>query len=176
MKIADFGLAQYWRSENKEDTSGTPAYMAPEVMYRQNHGVAVDYYALGIVCYECMLGKMPYNGTTRKEILDEIYDKQIQIKKHEIPEGWSLEAADFINRLIQRRPINRLGLNGPREVKNHPWMKSFPFHKLSKMEKNPPFIPSSRVDNFDASWLNVESEGEDLGVVELLLKKDNVQN
>lgn len=99
LKITDFGLAQYYRPENKEDTSGTPGYMAPEVMYRQNHGVAVDYYAVGVFCYECMLGKMPYRGINRKAILDEIYDQQVQIKKHQIPEGWSLEAADFINRL-----------------------------------------------------------------------------
>ena len=79
-------------------------------MYRQNHGVAVDYYAVGVFCYECMLGKMPYRGINRKAILDDIFEKQVQIKKHEIPEGWSLEAADFINRLLQRRPINRLGL------------------------------------------------------------------
>ena len=32
--------------------------LAPEVMCRQNHGVAVDYYALGVICYECMLGKV----------------------------------------------------------------------------------------------------------------------
>ena len=47
--------------------------MAPEVMCRQNHGVAVDYFALGIVAYEFMYGKRPYIGKTRKEIRDQIF-------------------------------------------------------------------------------------------------------
>ena len=46
--------------------------MAPEVMCKQNHGVSVDYYAVGIIAYECMLGRRPYNGKGRKEIRDNI--------------------------------------------------------------------------------------------------------
>ena len=46
--------------------------MAPEVMCKQNHGVAVDFYALGIIAYECMLGKRPYKGKEKKEIRDYI--------------------------------------------------------------------------------------------------------
>lgn len=83
-------------------------------MCRQNHGVAVDYYALGVIAYECMMGKVnyfwkmtelnkysqrPYLGRNRKEIRDQILAKQVQVKRGEIPEGWSLEAADFINRV-----------------------------------------------------------------------------
>jgi len=49
--------------------------MAPEVMCKQNHGVSVDYYALGIIAYECMMGKRPYNGKTRKDIRDNILAK-----------------------------------------------------------------------------------------------------
>jgi len=56
----------------------------------------------------------------------------VQIKRHEIPQGWSIEGADFVNRMIQRKPNNRLGLNGPNEVKNHPWLKNFPWDELAK--------------------------------------------
>lgn len=77
--------------------SGTPGYMAPEVMCKLPHGLSVDYYAVGVVAYECMLGKRPYSGRTRKEIRDKILEKQVQITKMEIPLGWSFEAADFIN-------------------------------------------------------------------------------
>jgi hypothetical protein len=66
--------------------------------------------------------------------------KQVQIKKSDIPEGWSLEAADFINRLIQRKPVNRLGLNGPNEVKDHLWIKNFPWDKLIHKEMQAPFL------------------------------------
>jgi len=42
-----------------------------------------------------------------------------------MPENWSLEAADFINKCLQRKPGNRLGLNGPSEVRNHIWLRDF---------------------------------------------------
>lgn len=74
--------------------------MAPEVMCRQNHTVAVDYFAMGVIAYECMFGKRPYQGKDRKEIRDHILSKQVQIKRGEIPDGWNREAADFINKLI----------------------------------------------------------------------------
>lgn len=86
--------------------------IAPEVMCRQNHCCAVDYFALGVIGYEFMLGRVtlytnlkhdlqrPYNGKSRKDIRDQIFAKQVQIKKHEVPEGWSIEAADFINKCL----------------------------------------------------------------------------
>jgi serum/glucocorticoid-regulated kinase 1/serum/glucocorticoid-regulated kinase 2 len=55
---------------------------------------------MGVIGYECMYGKRPYVGKTRKEIRDHILSKQVQIRKNEVPAGWSLEAADFINKLI----------------------------------------------------------------------------
>ena len=42
----------------------------------------------------------PYVGKSRKEINEQIMAKQVQVKKNEIPEGWSIEAADFINKVI----------------------------------------------------------------------------
>lgn len=69
-------------------------------------------------------------GKSRKEIRDHILSKQVQIKRTEVPPGWTFEGVDFVNRLIQRKPQNRLGLNGPTEVKNHPWLRSFPWEEL----------------------------------------------
>lgn len=51
------------------------------------------------MAYECMFGRRPYLGKSRKEIRDHILSKQIQIKRQDIPEGWSVEAADFINKV-----------------------------------------------------------------------------
>ena len=60
LKITDFSIAKDWNYDISRETSGTPGYMAPEVMCRQNHGVAVDYYALGVIAYECMMGKVSH--------------------------------------------------------------------------------------------------------------------
>lgn len=99
LRITDLGIARILRPDNNSDTSGTPGYMAPEVMFRQNHGTGVDFFAVGVIAYEFMIGKRPYLGRSRKEIRDAIVTKQVQIKKNEIPLGWTLEATDFINRV-----------------------------------------------------------------------------
>ena len=75
VRITDMGISRLWSPDNASDTSGTPGYMAPEVMCRQNHGIAVDYFGLGILLFEFMTGKRPYVGKTRKEIRDRIFEK-----------------------------------------------------------------------------------------------------
>lgn len=112
--LTDLGVARVLKTENSSDTSGTPGYMgtrknitpdsfiyceAPEVMCRLNHGIAVDYFALGVIGYEFMFGRRPYLGRDRKEIREAILAKQVSIKKNDIPCDWSLEASDFINRV-----------------------------------------------------------------------------
>ncbi|CAG9323134.1 unnamed protein product [Blepharisma stoltei] len=181
VRITDFGIARVWNPENAKDTSGTPGYMAPEVMCRQNHGVAADYFAVGIIAYEFMNGKRPYLGRSRKEIRDQILAKQIQIKKNEVPEGWSVEAADFINRMIQRKPVNRLGLNGPDEVKTHPWLKDFEWEKLLDHSLVSPFIPDKNEDNFDMRlhlsndpWK--DAENDEMQESAELLRNNSTQN
>ena len=58
VKITDLGIARTLRTENSNDTSGTPGYMAPEVMCRMNHSFGADFFALGVIVYEFMLGKV----------------------------------------------------------------------------------------------------------------------
>lgn len=56
IKITDFGIARTFSPNNQNDTSGTPGYMAPEVVRGLQHGFAVDYFALGVILHELMLG------------------------------------------------------------------------------------------------------------------------
>lgn len=118
--------------------------MAPEVMSKQNHGIAVDYYGLGIICYEIIMGKRPYSGKNRKEIKEIVMKQQIQITKEEMPSKWSIEAIDFVNKLIQRKPLNRLGFNGPEEVKEHPFLKGTNWKDLLNKTLIPPFVPKPK--------------------------------
>lgn len=143
VKLTDFGIAKVYRKENYKETSGTPGYMAPEVMCAQNHTIAVDYFALGVIGYEFMNGTRPYLGKNRKEIKEKIMAKQVQVKKTQIPHGWSVESADFINRLLQRKPANRLGLRGPTEVKEHLWFKDYDWKGLYLGKLVSPFIPKN---------------------------------
>ena len=77
LRLTDFGVARILTPENASETSGTPGYMAPEVMCRQNHGLAADYFAVGVIAYECMQGRRPYVGRSRREIREQILCKQV---------------------------------------------------------------------------------------------------
>mmetsp|Transcript_28402 Transcript_28402/g.28074 ORF Transcript_28402/g.28074 Transcript_28402/m.28074 type:complete len:310 (+) Transcript_28402:138-1067(+) len=150
LRITDFGIARLISSDNSKETSGTPGYMAPEVMSKRNHGIAVDYFALGVIVYELMMGRRPYIGRNRNDIKEQVLSKQIKLKKSDLPAGWSIESADFINKLLQRKPENRLGANGPSEVKNHVWLSDVSWSSLFEKTLSSPYIPSDS-DNFNAS-------------------------
>jgi len=61
VRITDFGIARTFSPNNQSDTSGTPGYMAPEVIKGQQHGFAADYFAVGIILHELMLGKVSFS-------------------------------------------------------------------------------------------------------------------
>ncbi|CAK94048.1 unnamed protein product (macronuclear) [Paramecium tetraurelia] len=175
LRLTDLGIARIWKPENSQDTSGTPGYMAPEVMCRHNHGVAVDYFALGVIIYECMLGRRPYLGRSRQEIREQMLAKQVVIKRQEIPPGWSLEAADFTNKLLQRKPQNRLGNNGPDEVKEHPWFRDFNWDKLITKQIIAPFIPNGNEDNYLPSDNRRDSDDSINEEQQIMLRRNSEQ-
>ena len=152
-RITDFGIAKKnsEAKKNKGDTSGTPGYMAPEVMMGVPHSYEVDFFAVGIIAYEFMKGKRPYSGKNRKEIKEEILMKQIGIKDEDIPEEWTKESVDFINQLLARKKENRLGFNSIKEVKDHPWIKYYPWEMILDKSLPSPFIPQNK-DNFDLRY------------------------
>lgn len=150
LHLTDFGIARMWLPENARDTSGTPGYMAPEVMCRQCHDMCVDFFALGVICYECVTGERPYTGKNRKEIRTAILSSQAKLTANDLPPGWSPEAQNFINRLLLRKPTERLGKDGVGEVKKHQWLSDVSWEKLAIKQLESPFIPPSS-GNFDPS-------------------------
>ena len=112
------------------DTSGAPGYIAPEVLNREKHGTAADYFAVGVVAHELMRAKRPWDGETRDAYKKAVMIEQIVLKKSMIPENWGQEAADFINKCIKRKTEQRLGLNGPNELKNHIWFRGYDWKAL----------------------------------------------
>lgn len=78
--------------------------------------------------------------------------KQTVIKKDQIPEGWSIEAADFVNKLIQRRPKARLGWGGSDQLRTHAWLRDFPWNELMSGELQSPFKPYCRYNAEDVRY------------------------
>lgn len=173
IRLTDFGIARIARPENSQDTSGTPGYMAPEVICRQNHGLIADLFALGVIVYELMLRRRPYVGRNRKEIRDLILAKQVQIRSQDLPSHWSSEAANFCNRLIQRKPANRLGFNGIQEVKAHPWLQHVDWTSIANKTFPSPYIPQAS-ENFDGKV--AAQEWKDDEVMMLAAAKQSAQS
>jgi hypothetical protein len=131
--------------------------MAPEVILVLNHSFPSDFFALGVIGYEFMKGFRPYLGRSRKEIKQLILNKQAKIKKSEIPENWSMNSADFINKLLIRKGDLRLGHGGISELKEHPWMKNIDWKLLAEKKVQPPFVPKSN-DNYDKKYCEGDDE------------------
>ena len=155
VRITDFGIAKENMEDNSSETSGTPGYMAPEVMKARNHSFAVDFFALGVIGYEFMLGKRPYYGKNRKEIKEQMLAKQALITEDILPHEWSSESMDFINSLLQRKESKRLGYSGgakgSEELMKHLWLRYYPWHDLKNKTLLAPFIPDPK-DNFDKMY------------------------
>ena len=159
LRITDFGISSIYKKNKKNayDTSGTPGYMAPEVITGNNHCKVVDYFAMGIIGFELMMGERPYKGKTRKEIKDQMIMYQVEIKEEDIPFGWSIEAANFFNKLLIREPEERLGFNSINEIKNDEWFSMIDFKELYKKKLKSPFTPKSE-ENFDKNYCNYEEK------------------
>ena len=152
IRITDFGVAKIRKEDNSSETSGTPGYMAPEVLMAQNHSFPVDFFAIGIMGYEFMMGQRPYIGKSRKEIKHLVLQKQAKIDEDDIPDGWSDESVDFINKCLKRKESRRLGYNkGVIELKSHPWFEDFDWQSLYNKTMLAPFVPK-KSGNFDKKY------------------------
>ena len=162
LRITDFGISKKEQKYNRNNISGTPGYMAPEVLNGKNHNRDVDYYAMGVIGYELMIGKRPYNGKTRKEIREQMITKKAHIKKEQIPKNWTKTSADFFNKLLIFKSENRLGHNNINEIKNHEWLSDIDWKLLFMKKIISPYIPNNKEGNYDKKYCNLdEREGYD---------------
>ena len=162
LHLTDFGIALIndKNNSNIKETSGTEGYMAPEVILKQGHSYPADFFAIGVIGYELMLGYRPYSGNNRKQIKNAILSYQAIIKFNKLKKGWSENSRDFINKLLQRRPIKRLGYSGIKEIKNHIWLKDINWDLLKKKKIKAPYIPKEGKDYFDKKFCQEETTGE----------------
>ena len=174
VRLTDFGIAKKNMEDNSSETSGTPGYMSPEVINSKNHSFPADYFALGVIGYEFMRGERPYKGKNRREIKEQMNENQVEITmKEEIKnnyeninniiegENWSKESINFINKLLKRNPEERLGYKGISELKQHLWLKYYPWNLMQNKILPSPFIPSDK-GNFDEKYCKgVDYIGED---------------
>ena len=165
-RITDFGIAKINEINNSSETSGTIGYMSPEVLFGQNHTFYVDFFALGIICYEFLFCKRPYKGNNREEYKENILNFQAHIYKKDIKDlkfDFSIECIKFINGLLMRNYKERLGYNnGVLDLKNHSWMKDINWELMKEKKLIAPFIPDKNSFNFDKKYCeNIEKIDHD---------------
>ncbi|VDN06598.1 unnamed protein product [Thelazia callipaeda] len=116
LKIADFGWSVHARSR-RETMCGTLDYLPPEMVSGEQHDEKVDLWSLGVLCYELLTGKPPFESPTHNETY-----KLIMSVKYKFPSHISEEAKDLIRKLLVRAPSDRISLE---EVMRHPWLRRY---------------------------------------------------
>lgn len=126
VKATDFGLSiRHWPWEEAvRSRSGTPAYMAPEVVC-QEYDQRCDLWSAGILMYQLLTGKFPFwenvRSCTLQEVWKAILNEEVDLESSDVKNAMSEPARDLLSRLLQRNPDLR---PSAAEVLEHPWIKN----------------------------------------------------
>ncbi|XP_037395321.1 serine/threonine-protein kinase N1b isoform X1 [Pygocentrus nattereri] len=155
VKIADFGLCKEGMGYGDRTSTfcGTPEFLAPEVLTDSSYSRAVDWWGLGVLIYEMLVGESPFPGDDEEEVFDSIVNDEVRY-----PRFLSTEAISLMRRLLRRNPERRLGSSerDAEDVKKQPFFRNIEWEALLQRKVTPPFVPSVRdkedVSNFDAEF------------------------
>uniref|UniRef100_A0A8C7ZLI7 Protein kinase N3 n=1 Tax=Oryzias sinensis TaxID=183150 RepID=A0A8C7ZLI7_9TELE len=161
VKIADFGLCKEGMGHGDRTSTfcGTPEFLAPEVLIDNSYTRSVDWWELGVLIYEMLLGECPFPGDDEEEIFDSIVNEEVRC-----PASLSKEAQSLIQQLLQKDPTLRLGAGeeDASEIKRHPFFEVMNWDALLAKKLKPPFQPVIRapqdVSNFDEEFTQLKPE------------------
>ncbi|BGO93281.1 hypothetical protein NBRC10512_006195 [Rhodotorula toruloides] len=134
LKIGDFGWSVHAPGNRRSTLCGTLDYLPPEMVENREHTDKVDLWALGVLCYEFLVGNPPFEDLSGHQAT---YNKITRLQ-YTIPATVSPEAADLIRKLLRIKPEDRLPLS---EVLKHPWIKKYEKRSFSSV---PSSLASSR--------------------------------
>ncbi|XP_062828433.1 microtubule-associated serine/threonine-protein kinase 4 isoform X3 [Anolis carolinensis] len=170
IKLTDFGLSKVGlmsmttnlyeghiekdaREFLDKQVCGTPEYIAPEVILRQGYGKPVDWWSMGIILYEFLVGCVPFFGDTPEELFGQVISDEINWpEKDEAPPP---DAQDLVTLLLRQNPLERLGTGGAYEVKQHQFFQHLDWNSLLRQKAE--FIPQLESED-DTSYFDTRSE------------------
>ncbi|XP_051113512.1 probable serine/threonine protein kinase IREH1 isoform X2 [Andrographis paniculata] len=123
----------------KRSAVGTPDYLAPEILLGTGHGFTADWWSVGVILFELIVGIPPFNAEHPQKIFENILNQKIPWPG--VPDEMSLEAYDLIDRFLTEDPNQRLGAGGASEVKQHPFFKDINWDTLARQKAA--FVPAS---------------------------------
>mmetsp|Transcript_4826 Transcript_4826/g.4899 ORF Transcript_4826/g.4899 Transcript_4826/m.4899 type:complete len:692 (+) Transcript_4826:65-2140(+) len=150
IKLVDFGLAKQLLSGKTWTLCGTPDYLAPEIILNEGHDLAVDYWALGVLIFEMVVGAPPFYAEDPMEVYEKILSGNPAF-----PTFFTRNLTDLIKKLLRSQQAKRLGntRGGTAAVVKHKWFSSFDWAGLESGETKAPYIPTVNgkddVTNFD---------------------------
>ena len=72
VRLLDFGLAVLSSQQRSDDSFGTLQYLAPEVLQRRAYTEAADLYSLGVIAYELLIGRYPFDAQTARSLMEQV--------------------------------------------------------------------------------------------------------
>jgi len=127
LKLGDFGSTVYThQTKNVTKYSGTGNYVPPEFYVTGSYTKMVDWWALGVMIFEMIYGRVPFSAKGREEL-----ERSIKYDSVVIPSTPSVskECKDFISILLKKIPEKRIGFESEDELLAHPW-----FGKVGELE------------------------------------------
>lgn len=159
IRIADFGLCKEGMDFGDRTSTfcGTPEFLAPEVLTENSYSRSVDWWGLGVLVYEMLVGESPFPGDDEEEVFDSIVNDEVRYPRFLSPDSVSL-----IQKLLQKNPEVRLG-SGKEDaaaIKKHTFYQGTDWDALLAKKVKPPFLPVIRspqdVSNFDEEFTNLK--------------------
>ena len=164
IKLSDFGLAkvsekifdlnnningEYKSNSHQKNYScvGTAYYVAPEVLNKKGYGPEIDWWSVGVIFFEMLIGYAPFCSKHTNEVCQKVLNWKKFLK---IPskKKVSKDAEDLIFKLINN-PNERLGIRGADEIKKHPFFKGVNWDNIR--DTKAPFVPKLKND-YDTTY------------------------
>ena len=149
LKLVDFGFAKFIK-DRTWTLCGTPEYLPPEIISNRGHNVVADWWTLGILLYEMLVGTTPFAADEQIET----YHKIMRGKYH-LPMRFPKSAKDIISKLLCNNPAVRLGSGrgSAQDVMRHDFFRPIDWQELEAKRLPMPFVPSIKdpldTSNFD---------------------------